>query len=244
MASRNRTVPSNEKELRRFVYNFSRLVQADPARYGLDSADAMRLMNEADLYLQASFTAIRPISRTSPAVRAKNVAKARAVPVFRSYAAIVKANPDVPVWDKVELGIVVEKQRRKSPTPPPFAAPTLGIRGGTVGVHEIIYRDSEHLSRRAKPKGVTHLVLLRHVGDRAIADPSRAQYVGAFTRFPIRLSYVPPQAGQVVTYFAAWLTSSGRQTAWSLPVSMMIGGQDALRNGTSDESSAPVRLAA
>ena len=60
MASRNRTVPANEKKLRRFVYNFSRLVQDDPARYGLEPADAVRLMDDANVYLAAAFTDGRP----------------------------------------------------------------------------------------------------------------------------------------------------------------------------------------
>lgn len=230
MAFRNRTVPANEKALRRFVYNFSRLVQSDPAQYGLEPADAMRLMDEADLYLEAAFTAGRPGTRTRVTVRAKNDAKRRVVPVFRSYAAIVKANPEVAIWNKVQLGIVVDGARRKSPTPPPMAAPILSLRQGSAGVHELLYHDANHMSRRSKPKGATHLILLSHVSERGITDPNRARYLGALTRQPIRIEYTAEEAGLVATYFGAWLMASGRQTPWSLPVTMIIPGSGL--NGT------------
>lgn len=244
MASRNRTVPANEKELRRFVYNFSRLVQDDLARYGLEPADAVRLMDDANAYLAAAFTAGRPATRTRVTVRARNEVKRRVLPVFRSYAAIVKANPDVAVWDKVQLGIVVDGPRRKSPIPPPIAAPILSLRRGSAAIHELLYHDANHLSRRSKPKGATHLILLSHVGEQSINDPSNAQYLGAFTRQPIRIEYTAEKARLVATYFGAWLMPSGRQTPWSLPVTMIIGGSGLNGTAASDTVRSMARRAA
>lgn len=43
MAYRNRTIPESDKGVRRFVYNFSRGIAADPEKYGFDNEDAALL---------------------------------------------------------------------------------------------------------------------------------------------------------------------------------------------------------
>ena len=224
MAYRNRTIPDSDPKLRAFVHSFSRTVAKDPGRYGLTPEDAAYLVHEANLFINASILATRPGTRTSPTIRAKNDAKARVLDVFRPCINTLRANLELG-WQKWwELGIVVEKRQRKSALPPPLYAPVLNIMGSKHGGHEILYRDREHLRRRGKPKGATHLVLLNHIGPQRIMNPKLARYAGAYTRRPIRIEYEPDEAGQVATYFGAWLMASGEQSPWSLPVSMIVAG--------------------
>jgi hypothetical protein len=101
-------------------------------------------------------------------------------------------------------------------------APTLWIKAAMNGVHELGYWDADAMTRRGKPRGASHLVLLCHVGDEPIADPAGARYVGAFTRYPMRVQDRPADGGRTASYFAAWRMRSGAQSAWSAGVSMTI----------------------
>ena len=79
-------------------------------------------------------------------------------------------------------------------------------------------------NRRGKPVGVSHVVILRHVGPGPISDVREARFLGAFKRWPIVVHGRSEDAGQTATYFAAWLISSGSQSPWSAPVSMTVVG--------------------
>jgi hypothetical protein len=224
MAYRNRTIPDSDKGVRRFVYGFSRGVAAQPETYGFDAERAAELVILADELIGKSITAIRPGSRTPVAVRAKNDCKKRVLAVFRAAVNEIKANPAVEDWQRVNLDIVVEKSRRKSALPPPDMPPSLTIAKSGNGFHAIGFADTSHPGRRGRPRGATHLLLMRYVGEEPIADWTRAQFQGLHTRKPVRVNYAAADAGRVATYFAAWVTSTGEQSGWSVPVSMMIAG--------------------
>lgn len=224
MAYRNRTIPDSDPQLRAFVYSFSRTVAKDPARYGLTPEDAALLVHEADLFINASILATRPGTRTKPTIRAKNDARVRVLGVFRQAINIIRADVSIG-WDRrKELGIVTEQRARLSATPAPIVPPTLKIKSAATGGHTIRYSETQHQTRRGKPKRATHLVLLCHIGDRAVMDPKAARYRGAYSRQPIRIEFEPDEVGRVATYFGAWLMPSGEQSPWSLPVTMIIGG--------------------
>lgn len=223
MKFRNRTIPDAGKPLRSWVHAFSRQVNKDPARFGLTADDAALILAEANRFLEAAILADRPGTRTKITVSARNDARKRMLAVIRPYVALIKANPDVSVHDKHSLGIAMSN-RRKSPTPLPFGRPALYVRGGTALEHRVDVVDPDHDGRRGKPTGVTHVVIFRAVGERRTMNPDDARYVGAYSRSRIRMAYLPPDAGKTVTYFGAWLMASGRQSAWSLPASLMVAG--------------------
>jgi hypothetical protein len=223
MKYRNRTIPDSGKALRDWVHTFSRHVDQDPQRFGLTADDAALIMAEANNYLQAAILAERPGTRTKITVRRRNDARKQMLSVIRPYVALIKANPEVESWDKVGLGLAMPN-RRKSPTPVPCETPALQVRGGTALEHRVDFFDLAHDGRRGKPNSVTHVLIFRAIGERGTTNPNDAQYLGAFTRSRIRVKYLPKDAGRTVTYFGAWLMASGKQSAWSLPVSLMVAG--------------------
>jgi len=236
MKFRNRTIPDAGKALRAWVHTFSRTIDQDPQRFGLTADDAALIMAEANHYLGAAIRAGRPGTRTKVTVRARNDARTRMLSVIRPYVALIKANPEVESWDKEVLGIAMT-DRRKSQTPVPCESPTLYVLGGTALEHRVRFVDPAHGGRRGRPRGVTHVLIFRAIGERGTTNPSDAQYLGAFTRSLIRVKYLPTDAGRTVTYFGAWLMASGEQGAWSLPVSLMVAGAGPA------EAESPVALA-
>lgn len=224
MEHRNRSIPERDSELVHWCKEFTRQIDENPAGFGFTQQDVDAMVALSEELMQSYTIAVQPGTRTSVAIRAKNECRKRALESFRSYVRRVKANPDVPVEALKGLGLVQDGRERSSPTPPPERAPVLNIVGGGVLKHRIWFRDSAELERRGKPRGVTHIVVLRHVGEQPELDWRNAQYLGVFTRTPIKVSYLPKDAGLTATYFAAWITAAGEHSGWSPGTSMMIAG--------------------
>lgn len=221
MAQRNRTIPDGDSRIVYWVRNFAHLISLDPQAYDLTQADADLLSSLAEELTAKYNTAVMPQTRTSPAIRAKNDCRKMTLAVFRSYVRQVNANPEIAEHKKVELGIVIP-ERRLTPIPAPVRAPSLRIKLEKPGVHKLGFRDLETKTGRRKPHGVSHLVLVGAIGDRPTNDPYKARYLGSYTRWPIYITHEHKDHGKCATYFAAWVTGTGKQTTWSAGVTMPI----------------------
>ena len=134
---------------------------------------------------------------------------------------MIKASKGVDNQDKIQLGLHLDDPT-KTPIPAPESAPMLNIRGAFSGEHVIEYADENTPTKRGKPAGVTQLELYVHVGAQPTVNWHEAEFVGVYTKNPIRYQLEPEQAGQVATYFARWRTSKGLAGPMSLGVAMIV----------------------
>ncbi len=224
-------IPKSDAGKRDWLDNFSARIAADPARYGLTEADAEILTADAAAFAEAYQVAQRPETRTAPAVAHKDSTRAAAVATARVFAQLIKANRGVDNADKLNLGLRVNDTTR-TPVSAPTTAPVLMIVGATGGgVHVLRYADEKTPSSRRKPAGVATLQLMAFttpVGAptpivSAGFDPSRGgALVGLFTTQPIEVQHEHKDDGGTATYFARWVTRTGKTGPWSAPVSMTI----------------------
>jgi len=241
-------IPETDPAFRDWLLNFSTLISADPNKYGLEAADATVIAAQYTAFNDA-YTAVQmPSTRTPSAVAQKDAQRASAVGTVRVYAQMIKANGGVNNQDKVDLGIHVN-----DPTPTPIPAPTstpiISIVGATSGQHELRYADENTPASRRKPDGVIQMQLNMAVGASPATNPEDAEFVALHTRQPVRVQLDPGSVGQTATYFARWVTRTGKVGPWSLPVSMTIafsGGADATTGGgtTQTEGSESIKIAA
>ena len=112
-------IPATDSGFRDWLLNFSTLISADPAKYGVDASDATIIANLNTSYAAAYQTVQAPSTRTPNAVGQKDALKASARASCRVYAMQIKANAGVDNQDKIQLGIHVN-----DPTPTPIPAPT------------------------------------------------------------------------------------------------------------------------
>jgi len=214
-------LPSKDADVSSWGSNFSTLIAADPARYGMYPAEAATLSSAFSTFEQALQTATDPSTRTSVSITLKEGAKAAFVNLARTLAMIIKANQGVSDEDKVALGLNLP-DLVPTPIPRPSTVPLLSVIAATPGEHTIRYADQNTPASRAKPFGVVQLVLFAAVETDSTDDFTKARFVGAFTKQPLAVSYDSVQAGKVATYWGQWNTRTGLLGPLSAPAAFTI----------------------
>lgn len=219
-------VPAQDALFAAWLLNFSTLLTAAPATYGLVAGDAV-IVDAQNAAFQAAYTAAtNPATRTTSSVAAKDAARASAESVVRPYAQRIKVNPAVSNASRVNIGVTVDAFP-PTPIPAPTTSPVLMLVMATPLQHTLQYRDSLTPTSKAKPYGVKQLALFVTVGVAPAVDPDAAIYRGGFTKSPLNVGFDSSQRGKIATYFSRWENGSGpggvaARGPWSDPVSVVI----------------------
>lgn len=224
-------IPTKDSAVDSWATNFATLITASPATYGLDATAALAIQTARDsfhaAYLLGGSTGtpphpVNPTTFTRVTVASKNAEKIAMLGLVRSYAAQIRLNPGVTNADKTALGLNLPNN-----TPTPIATPTtfplLAIAGAGPGQHEIRYADNTTPASRKKPAGAIQMELYRGVAVAAITDPTLTSLLGLVTKQPYQSIFSnPADAGKIATYFARWVTRTGKVGPWSAAVSMTV----------------------
>lgn len=214
-------IPPKDTDLGDWADNFSALITALPATYGLLAGDATAIAAVVDPFLAALAVATTPSTRTKVTVAAKDDAKFAMLSVVRTYAQRVVTNPGVDPADKVALGLNLHGTP-PTPIPPPVTIPLISLLGATPLNFTLRYADEMTPDKRAKPQGVTRLDLFLTVDTTPKTDPTKALYYSGFTKQPAFVEFAPLDAGKVATLWGRWATRKGDVGPWSAPVSQII----------------------
>lgn len=201
-------IPTRDAEFSDWLDNFSTLLTASPATYGLVSGDATAVSAKNAAFQAAYSAAINPVTRTAVTIAVKDAARADAEEVVRPYAVSISLNSGVDVGDKAAIGVTV-RSTTPTPIPPPTTTPAMALRQATPLEILIGYSDTSLPAGKAKPFGAIGIEVWQSVGVVAAVDPAQCNYVGTFTKSPLRLAYISADRGKVVTLFARWVTKSG-----------------------------------
>lgn len=214
-------IPATDSGFASWSTNFEALVAVNFAAYGLTSGQATAY-SALDTDYQAKYAlAIDPGTRTPVTVQDKVDAKVAALALARTLAQEIKGNPVNDNATLALLGITVNKFP-PTPIPDPTTFPVLDLLNATPGVHKLQYRDSDTPLTKAKPPGAVQMQLYRAVGVAAAPDPTTAVFNGVFTKSPLFVDQDPGDAGKIATYFARWLTRTGKTGPWSSGVSLTV----------------------
>lgn len=225
MASYPSYLPTTDEALAAWLDNFSTLITAAPADYGLQAADATAIANATTPFGPALTLATDPITRTAPSIASKDAARAVALAVVRPYAVRVSLNNAVTNAAKAALGVTI-RSNIPTPIPAPVDAPSMGLRSMTPGVALLGYSVTGS-DGKAKPFGVTGLEVWTSVGEVHATDPDQCTYNSTVTRSPFRLAFPATQAGKKLTVFSRFVTRTGpggvaQRGPWSLPLQTVI----------------------
>src|SRR5688572_12359399 len=119
-------LPAKDADISEWGNNFSSLISADPARYGMYGPEATTLAGLLDTFEQALHAAINPPTRTPVSIAQKDGAKAAFLMYARSLAMIIKANRGVSDEDKTALGLNLPDPV-PTPIPRPSTVPLLSV---------------------------------------------------------------------------------------------------------------------
>lgn len=201
-------IPSQDAAFDAWLANFSALITAVPANYGLTAPDDVIIAAAYTDWNAAYLLATNPATRTSPTIAAKDAERALAEQIVRPYAISISRNPAVTNLNKTAVGVNLPNTAR-TPIPPPLTVPGLTLIGAIHFVHTLGFRDTSTPTTKAKPFGAIGMELWRTLAVGPATDPATATQIGVLTKSPNTIGYTSPDVGKTATYWGRWVTRSG-----------------------------------
>lgn len=200
-------IPRTDSDFQSWLLNFSTLLTAAPADFGLTAPDAVIVAGQYTAWHAAYLAATDPSTRTSPTVAAKNAARATAEAIVRPYTVTISLDPGVTNENKVAIGVTV-RSTTPTPIPAPVVAPVVQFVSAIPLVTSLQVKQPGSTSK-AKPAGCTGIEIARSVGTVAATDPNQLTSQGIYTKTPLSQSFAAEDQGKVCTIAARYTTRSG-----------------------------------
>ena len=245
MSTKNRRkpyMPDSDLGKRNWMERFITELEKDPQRYGFTDPRMFEYYSRTiRTFIKAVDAVQSPETSTPCAVKAKNNARKEAVRLCRDFAMQLKWDTSLTNEEKNALGIITDQAPaekamlpRGNVLPGALDLPALAVTSSPGGGHVIRYFTPSLAGTpsKARPKGVTHLLLFGAIGEKPNMRRTHARLLGAYSNRKFEINY-PLDCGLeglYVTYYGRWLTVRGEMSPWSRPVSKIIGeGQVSLR---------------
>lgn len=199
--------PSKIADQLAWFQNFSSLITATPATYGLVAGDAVAIAAKVTP-LQAAYDAANdPGTRTAVTVAARNTAFAEAKAVCFPYAVTISLDGSVLATDKTAVG-VTNRSVTRTIVPTPTAVPVLSHDSSRALQAVISATNSETPGKKGAPLGCTTECFVS-VGTVAATDPAQLAYIGKRTKFPTTLDFGAGDVGKIATVAARYTKRNG-----------------------------------
>jgi hypothetical protein len=217
-------IPSRDANFANWSANFSTLITASPATYGLVSGDAAAIAAQETAWAAAYALVTSNATRTPTTVGAKNAAKINALALFRPYAVTISKNAGVSSANKTALGV-----NPNTSVPTPISAPTtnpvLTVQSALSLQQVVRYRDVlASPSVKSKPYGVIACAIYATASATAITDPTMLAYKFNATKSPFTLSWSSGDVGKQAYIAARWVTRRGLFGPWSPIIAFTVAG--------------------
>lgn len=217
-------IPQTDAAFGPWLQNFSTLITAAPATYGLMAADATTIAGEYTAWATAYALVASPSTKTASTVSAKNSTKVSVLAIVRPYAQTISLNAGVSTGAKTAVGV---NPRTSVPTPitAPTTTPVLTAQSTSTAGTILRYRDATASpSVKSKPYGVTQCQIFAMASATAITDPTLLDFQEVATKSPIQLALGAPAAGKTIYFAARWQTRKGLIGPWSPIISYVVAG--------------------
>jgi hypothetical protein len=215
-------IPTKDALLNNWLLNFSSLITAAPATYGLVAGDATAIAGAVATWSAAYALVTSPTTKTASTVSAKNAAKVTTLATCRPYAQNISLNAGVTSANKTAVGV-----NPRTSVPTPITTPTtyavLTVAQALALQHVIRYRDSlASPSVKSKPYGVIAVQLFGLASATVITDPTLLTYLQSVPKSPFLQSWGSGSVGMKAYYAARYVTRKGLLGPWSPIVSFTI----------------------
>lgn len=218
-------IPAKEADLSAWLQNFSTLITATPATYGLTSGDASLIATAVANWTTAYNLTTSPTTKTATTVSAKNTQKVIVLAIARPYAQMIANNAGVSSANKIAVG-VNPKTNTPTPIPTPTTNPVLtcDLSGNMYLI--IRYRDSSASpSVKAKPFGAKALQIYSQTSTTPVTDPTELPYIRNITKSPFQLPFDSSDVGKKAYMASRWVTATGEVSPWSPIIDFVVSGQ-------------------
>lgn len=215
-------IPPKNADLVAWQLNFSTLLTAAPATYGLMTSDAATVA-AAYAALNAAYGLITsPSTKTATTVQAFNIQKVTSLSVFRPYAQTIANNAGVSASNKIAIGVNA-RTTPPTPVPSPPTYPVLYFGSNSNAGQVIRYHDSANsASVKSKPFGVLQIQIFATVSTTPITDPTLLDYRLSITTSPFQLTMGSGNAGKTAYYAARYITRKGLLSSYGPIISGIV----------------------
>lgn len=222
MSSLPNYIPPRDADFNNWVTNFSTLLTAAPATYGLSAGDATSVDTVTDAWVNAYTAATNPSTRTSVTVAAKDTARITAEATIRPYAISISLNTGVATDDKIAIGV-----NPRTSTPQPIAAPdtfpVLSVVANGPLSQVFRYRDeTASPSVKSKPYGVFQIQIFGMTSATVITDPTLLPLITSATKSPGVVTWSSGNGNKTAYFAARWITRTGLVGPWSAIVAATV----------------------
>lgn len=215
-------IPPRDVDLDTWSANFSTLLTASPATYGLTAADATAVAAVVASWHAAYLLVTSPTTKTATTVSAKNVARILMLATVRPYSIQISLNAGVSPSNKVAIG-VSPRTSVPVPIPAPVTAPSVTINTALPLQHVLRYRDElSSPTVKAKPYGAIGIQIFGAASATVISSPDSLLYLATDTKSPLLVTWDEAQKGKTAYYAARWVTRRGLVGPWSPIITFTI----------------------
>jgi hypothetical protein len=202
-------IPTQQAKFTAWLLNFSTLITAAPATYGLLASDAVIIAGYYSAWLAAYTPVTSPSTKSAAAVSVKNTEYATIIPLIRSYAQSIANNVGVSSAAKIALGLN-PKTSSPSKITAPTSTPILLVQFAVAGQIALRYRDSAASpSTKSKPFGVIQLSLVGQVSAAPIVSAAAMPQLVVATKSPLLLPTTGMASGGTLYLSGYWVTRTG-----------------------------------
>jgi hypothetical protein len=221
-------LPDSDAELLLWTANFSRLINLDPAAYGVTTVLASEYATLQAGYQAALSASTNPETRGERTVFLKNEARTKLVKQTRKLAQQINRAISVSDEQRQELGLTIRKIE-PTPVPVPSEPPVITVRSVT-GRRVSLEIGQLDVKSRAKPFGVVQATLFTFVGAVPPVELTGWAYYGPATKPRVTVAFdadVTP--GTRVWFTATWQNTRGESGPASEPISYEFGSAGVVR---------------
>lgn len=217
-------IPTKDVLLDTWSANFSTLITANPATYGLTAADATAIAAVVASWHAAYLLVTSSSTKTAATVSAKDTQKQLLLATCRPYAIIISLNAGVSSANKIAVGV---NPRTSVPVPiaQPVTMPVLSINPLGPLTHAVRYRDSlASPSVKSKPYGAIGMQLFGLASATPITNPNLLLYMLDSGKSPFSVTLASGDVGKQQYYAGRWITRRGLVGPWSSIVNATVNG--------------------
>lgn len=212
-------IPNSDADRIAWGLNFSTLISADPALYGVSVPVAAFIQSQYDEFAAAYALAVDPATSTVVTVALKDEEMAGFISIARAIAAQIRANGAVTNENKLALGLTVADPT-PTPIPPPTTTPVIVTPLAGVGQVLMNVADSLTPNSKAKPYGVQGMLLMRASGPTLPLNFEDAQLHSIIQRADTLVDTSDLPSGVQTTYWGRWFSTRGAFGPLGAPTSI------------------------
>jgi hypothetical protein len=235
--------PDSDAGKLKVAQSFSSAISSSPSTYALSPSDAQIIAKAVNEYAHALQVASEELTRTPPAVNAKDTARNAMESLIRVYVNQIRANQGITDQSKIDAGIQPWKTTM-TPRQCPLSSPQLSFVAATPGVHVLHFCDSLTPNDKKKPFGATRLELFMALIEPDAPPPTSprlpgtgdhdgrfdsvanwAWYVNSYSRTPISVAHPNPPRPMCAVYWGRWANNKGEVGQFSNALPTMLVGR-------------------